>query len=267
MSIYQDKNLYSLMERYYKNYYLYDLKLPDWRRRFENNRIEEEDLLGPKVVGYFENLNLNNKKILIVGGGTGAEVFYMHNHFTNANVHVVEPFEDAIEILHVKAQLLNFPLENIKQSFAESLPFEGNFFDIVVCFTVLEHVNSVERSILEMYRVVKEKGVVMIETPNYLFPEEQHYKVTLFPPRISKTLARLNLKIYGRYTDFFESLNFFSNHDLDKLFVENDIPYVRKDQKYLKYAGWKNFIRYFPRYIFSWLFGVSRNQLIFIKKK
>jgi 2-polyprenyl-3-methyl-5-hydroxy-6-metoxy-1,4-benzoquinol methylase len=162
---------------------------------------------------------------------------------------------------------LGFPLENIKQSYSENIPFKDNFFDIIICFTVLEHVNNVEKSITEMHRTTNVGGIIMIETPNYLFPEEQHYKVTLFPPRISKTLARINLKIYGKYTDFFEILNFFSARDLDKILTMNNFTYIRKDQKYLKYIGWKSFIRYFPRYIFSWLFGVSRNQLIFIYKK
>jgi ubiquinone/menaquinone biosynthesis C-methylase UbiE len=268
MKMYKNKELYNLMKQYYKNYYLGDLKLNDWESRFENNRIEEEEKLGSKVAMYFNdnNINLNNKKILVVGGGTGAEVFYLYQNYTDVDVHTIEPFDDAINILNKKTELLNFPKNNIKKSFSEDLPFEDNYFDIVICFTVLEHVSSVENSILEMYRVVKGKGWIMIETPNYLFPEEQHYKVTIFPPRMSKTLARLNLKMYGRYTDFFESLNFFSDSDLDTLLVKNNIEYIRKEQNYLKYAGWKSFIRYFPRYVFSWIFGVTRNQLIFISK-
>ena len=256
------------MKNYYKNYYLGELKLFDWEERFENNRINEEDQLGSKVASYIEDqqFDFTDKTILIVGGGTGAEIYYIYNNYKNVNIYTIEPFEDAINILNLKADILNFPLENIKQSFAENLPFENNYFDIVICFTVLEHVNHVEKSILEMYRVTKCKGIIMIETPNYLFPEEQHYKVTLFPPKLSKTLARLNLKLYGRYTGFFETLNFFSSKDIDEILHKYNFDYERKDEKYLKYCGWKSFIRYFVRYMFSWVFGISRNQLVFIKK-
>jgi ubiquinone/menaquinone biosynthesis C-methylase UbiE len=267
--MYKDVELYSLMKQYYKNYYLNDLKLNDWESRFENNRIGEEEKLGSKVSKYFINrkIDLNNKQILVVGGGTGAEVFYIYKNFKNTSVFTIEPFKDAIRILNKKAELLNFPIENIKQAFSENLPFDNNSFDIVICFTVLEHVNDVEKSIQEMYRVCNENGVVMIETPNYLFPEEQHYKVTIFPPNISKVLARLNLKLYGKYTNFFESLNFFNVNDIDKILIKNNFYYSRKDEKYLKYSGWKSFIKYFIKYLFSWILGIPRNQLIYIEKK
>ncbi len=269
MSIYKNKQLYNLMRQFYKNYYLDTLKLSDWEYRFENYRIEEESVLGGKVVSYLkrQDVSLNNKKILIVGGGTGAEAFYINETFKDSCVYIVEPSKYAIEILNLKASLLNFPLKNIEKSFAEGLPFEDDYFDIVICYTVLEHVQNVEKSIIEMHRVVKSKGVVMIETPNYLFPEEQHYKVIIFPPKISKLLARINLKLRGRYTNFFESLNFFSAHDIDQLLIKNGISYIRKDQIYLKCASFKAFLRYFPKYVFSWVFRISRNQLIFIYKR
>jgi ubiquinone/menaquinone biosynthesis C-methylase UbiE len=267
--MYKNKELYNLMKQYYKNYYQSNLKFNDWENRFRNNRIDEEEKLGTKVSEYFidEKIDLNNKNILVVGGGTGAEVYYMYKNYKNVNIYTVEPFNDAIEILNKKAELLNFPMNNIKQAFSEDLPFEDNFFDIIICFTVLEHVNDVEKSILEMYRVSKKNGLIMIETPNYLFLEEQHYRVTIFPPSISKSIARLNLKLYGRYTDFFETLNFFNVKDIDNILTKYKMQYKRKDEKYLKYTGWKSFIRYFIRYMYSWAFGITRNQLIFIRKK
>ena len=106
---------------------------------------------------------------------------------------------------------------------------------------------------------------MMIETPNYLFPEEQHYKVMIFPPKISKRLARLNLKAIGKYTDFFESLNFFSAHDIDKIMNKNGMPFERIDPK-IKYVNIKTLIRYLPKYLFGWIFKIPRNQLIFITK-
>ncbi len=268
-SIYKNKELYELMKEYYKNYYLRDLKLYDWQQRFRNYRVNEEEILGSKVVSYIEseNINLNRKNILVVGGGTGAEVFFIYNKYKNASVYTIEPFNSAIEILRLKAQLLKFPLENIKQSFSENLPFKSNLFDVVICFTVLEHVDDVEKSILEMYRVTKTQGVIMIETPNYLFPEEQHYKATIFPPRLSRTLAKLNLKLYGKYTDYFETLNIFSSKDIDNILNKYNLNYLRKDEKRLHYCGWKSFLRYFVKYTFSWIFGISRNQLIFINKE
>jgi SAM-dependent methyltransferase len=45
------------------------------------------------------------------------------------------------------------------------IPFEDNSFDSIVCFEVLEHVFEPEKIILEMYRVLKPGGKIMITTP------------------------------------------------------------------------------------------------------
>jgi ubiquinone/menaquinone biosynthesis C-methylase UbiE len=265
--IYENKELYDLVRSFYKEYYSKTLKLSDWESRFNTYRINEEEKLGKKVVTFFEQqqISLNNKKILIVGGGSGAEFFYINQTYSESLVYTVDPCMKAVEIMNFKADLLGIPLDNIKVAYSEKLPFESNFFDIVICYTVLEHVKDVEKSLLEMYRVAKIKGKIMIETPNYLFPEEQHYKVMIFPPKISKRLARLNLKVIGKYTDFFESLNFFSAHDIDKIMNKNNMPFERIDLQ-IKYVNFKTFIRYFPKYLFGWMFKISRNQLIFITK-
>ncbi len=49
---------------------------------------------------------------------------------------------------------------------AEKTPFENNFFDIVVCTDVLEHVQDSTQVINEIKRIVKKNGIIFISFPN-----------------------------------------------------------------------------------------------------
>jgi len=44
--------------------------------------------------------------------------------------------------------------------------YKSNFFDVVYCFEVMEHINNPHEIINEISRVVKPGGIVMISTPN-----------------------------------------------------------------------------------------------------
>jgi SAM-dependent methyltransferase len=47
---------------------------------------------------------------------------------------------------------------------AEELPFAGESFDVVVCFQVLEHVDSPEQAVREFARVLRPGGRVLLST-------------------------------------------------------------------------------------------------------
>jgi len=49
-----------------------------------------------------------------------------------------------------------------------SLPFVDSFFDSIMCISVLEHIPDVEQAILEMKRVLKKGGRIIIVVPNGL---------------------------------------------------------------------------------------------------
>lgn len=54
-----------------------------------------------------------------------------------------------------------FELGNI-----EKLPYHDSFFDMVICSEVLEHMERSEDFLLEIKRVLKDNGIVIISTPN-----------------------------------------------------------------------------------------------------
>jgi len=50
------------------------------------------------------------------------------------------------------------------------LPFSGSSFDAVTSLYFLEHVTDVERALLEMMRVLRKGGLLLIKSPNLLSP-------------------------------------------------------------------------------------------------
>lgn len=45
--------------------------------------------------------------------------------------------------------------------------FKGNFFDCVTCFDVLEHDADIKGNLEEIYRILKPRGLLVIQAPNY----------------------------------------------------------------------------------------------------
>jgi ubiquinone/menaquinone biosynthesis C-methylase UbiE len=252
------------MRTYYQNYYWNDLALPDWESRLDA-RLDEENIFGGKVYGMLKDsikdLDIRNKRVLIVGAGTGAELFYLHKNF-ECDLNAIEPYEKAHEILVLKAKLNGFDKEKIHKSCAETLPFPDDSFDLVLSYTVLEHVNDVEKSLHEMKRVVRPNGHIFVEAPNYAFPEEQHYKKFVLPPAYFPGLVRRYLKYIKRYTPFFETINFFTCSDLNRILDKMNVKYYRiKDIPAFSKGVKQNLI-----ILYSKIFQVYRDQLIVIQK-
>lgn len=56
----------------------------------------------------------------------------------------------------------------------ESLPFTNDSFDAVLCYDVLEHVQDPERTLAEVYRVLKPAGLFLTVFPPYFHPKGSH---------------------------------------------------------------------------------------------
>ncbi|HEY9638409.1 MAG TPA: bifunctional 2-polyprenyl-6-hydroxyphenol methylase/3-demethylubiquinol 3-O-methyltransferase UbiG [Coleofasciculaceae cyanobacterium] len=56
-----------------------------------------------------------------------------------------------------------------KQGLAEKIPYNDNTFDVVICVDVLEHVSDVQKTILEINRVLKPEGIFFFDTINRNF--------------------------------------------------------------------------------------------------
>lgn len=249
----------SLM-RYYTHYYKDELALPDWDARV-TLRLDEERIFAEPMIRKIEDwmrFDFSGKHVLVVGAGTGAESIVLASR--GADVYGIEPNDDALSILRMKTKMHNLKSENFLSAIAEQIPFPDNRFDLVYCYTVAEHVKDVARSIDEMIRVCRIGGLVFIQTPEYRFPDERHYKVRLIPfaPR---WLQKLYLILRGRPTRFLDSVNFLTRPKLDRIFWERNVITIRAYEPVLHIWSKRSF-----DYWFSKLFDISNQQYVFLRK-
>lgn len=94
--------------------------------------------------------------------------------FTKEIIKFVKPRE--IYGIDISMQSIKKAQKRIKNGIfqvadAHSLPFKNNFFDIIFCLEVLEHVDDPKKVVREIYRVLKTDGyvIMLIPTDNLLF--------------------------------------------------------------------------------------------------
>jgi 2-polyprenyl-3-methyl-5-hydroxy-6-metoxy-1,4-benzoquinol methylase len=66
-----------------------------------------------------------------------------------------------------KVQKLGFKAK--KADFNSKLPVKSSSFGLVSCLEVIEHLENAEQFVKEIKRVLKNKGYLLISTPNYAF--------------------------------------------------------------------------------------------------
>ncbi len=254
-----------LMKKYYRDYYLTKLGLPDFESKI-NNRLNETGSASyyiDKVERWINYEFDENNKVLVVGAGTGAEFVQFSRR--GCDVYAIEPNERAFKILCLKAKLENVSLSKCKKGIAEDLPFEDELFDFVYCFTVLEHVQNVEKAIKEMIRVTKKKnGFIFIVCPDYRQIWEGHYKLYL-PLFMPRWFIKIILRVKKRPTHFLDSLQFVTAKQVRNIFREHNViamqvihPYTRE---YFKAKGNVKIMKWIQDKL-----EIARDQFWIVKK-
>lgn len=116
---------------------------------------------------FFRNLlNLIASKkvdsILDVGCGEGFTLNRLKEHGIGKHLEGIEYLKDAIEL-----GKKTYPDIKITEGSIYNLPYKDNFFDLVLCTEVLEHLEEPEKALKELIRVSKK--YLVISVPNEPF--------------------------------------------------------------------------------------------------
>jgi 2-polyprenyl-3-methyl-5-hydroxy-6-metoxy-1,4-benzoquinol methylase len=207
------------LRRYYTAYYRDTLAIPDWATLVALREEEEDRLEAVHVDRLRHRVGTQplRGRVLNVGCGTGG--FNVLVASAGARVIGVDGDAEAITICGLKATAGG----PFVQAHAEALPFRDEVFDLVHCFSVIEHVASVDATVAEMVRVTRRGGVVYVHTPNAWSLWEGHYKI-FWLPFLPPALARVYLRLRGRPTAYLATLRRLTPGRLRRAFARAGVP-------------------------------------------
>jgi len=130
--------------------------------------------------------------------------------------------------------------------FAESMPFQTNYFDYVVSSDVFEHVKNVEKTMAECLRVLKPNGKLYLVFPQFYQPLAAHFEFItnmpalqwFFPPGVLSDAYYDIEKNRGEKTYWYARGNPKQFQDWEKLKSLNGMT-MRKFRTIIKKQGWK----------------------------
>lgn len=188
------------LRRYYTGYYRDALGIPDWMTlvRLREDEAGQERGRLERLRALVGDAALSGR-VLNVGCGTGGFNVVAAEH--GARVVGADADAEAIAICALRRQGGGAYVH----AEAERLPFRERTFDLVYCFSVIEHVASVEASVAEMARVTRRGGCIYVHTPNAWSLYEGHYKL-FWLPFLPTVLGRLYLRLRRRPTGYLASL-------------------------------------------------------------
>lgn len=87
-----------------------------------------------------------------------------------------------------------------------ALPFKDNSFDVVFCNHVLEHIIDDKKAMQELYRVLKPKGMAILQIPQDLSLDKTYedFSITSEEERAKHFGQYDHVRVYGR--DYFDKL-------------------------------------------------------------
>ncbi|MHA6278986.1 class I SAM-dependent methyltransferase [Salinimicrobium sp. CAU 1759] len=123
-----------------------------------------KDLMLSKKLNWIKKEKSGQGKILDIGAGTGD--FLLSAKKRGWKVFGAEPNSGARDLASKKGLELN----------ESTSSFPSHSFDVITMWHVLEHVPDLEEQIVELHRLLKPDGLLVIAVPNYKSYDARKYK-------------------------------------------------------------------------------------------
>lgn len=186
------------------------------------------------VLGFVDEYAGNQElMVLDVGCGTGMTMRdVLHRGHSVAGVDITEA------MLHrARAAVSQFPPDRARciLSDVENVPFEDGSFDVALCMGVLQYLQTDEKAVGELSRVVRNGGLVIVTLPNLIrinnLLDPYYYLVRAVQLLVRKSPFFRNREHENLSPDDFESNRRFANRryyygQLSNLFERNNLTHV-----------------------------------------
>lgn len=189
---------------------------------------------------------VSDKKVLDVACGEG----YGTNLLSEKSKHITGLDIDNATINKATSKYKNNNIDFICGNL-EVLPFENEIFDIVVCFETIEHIENYKKALLEIKRVLKPHGLLLISTPDKLnYSDNRNYQNPFHLKEFYQEEFKELINAEFKYCSL-----------LQQEIISSSIMYSKLEHPYKLYTGTFNKIsQYQPVPIFLLLIA-SNNEL------
>lgn len=152
------------------------------RGSFAEDRLER---MLRKIPAKFESL-------LDVGSGNGRNLEFLRTFFPQAKMCGAEIAAQGVE------NIRKLGFEAVQCDVSVGIPYPDHSFDVVVCGEVIEHVIYTDRLLLEIKRVLKPTGTLVLTTPNLGYAVNRLLLLFGIQPLFTETSYHQNLgRIFG----------------------------------------------------------------------
>jgi len=201
-------------------------KDPDGALRDLMSEDERKFKVKNRLINEIKYVNsLPGGKILDAGCGPGFFLAEINDNWEKYGLELSE-----YNINYIKKI---FPYINAEIGVLEEMPYKDNFFDIVYCFQVMEHVQNPAKIIKEFGRVCKPNGKIIISTPNINSFCSKRFKsnyrllgaphiIMWSPITMKKLFDIIGFKVFKEYYPYFKT-DYFTIKNIMRLFNKNKI--------------------------------------------
>jgi SAM-dependent methyltransferase len=205
---------------YYTRYYRDTLGIPGWRDLVQV-RVRDGAYEGERLARLEQALErpVRGLRLLNVGCGTGG--FNQAAEAAGALTWGVDLDAEAVTIARRRISR-----GALARATAASLPFRSGSFDVVYCYSTLEHVAEPIQALREMVRVLRPKGWLYLHTPSRGSCFETHYKI-LWPPGLPPWLGGAYLALRGRPREFLGTVRLTTVTECTRVLVACGIRTIR----------------------------------------
>jgi ubiquinone/menaquinone biosynthesis C-methylase UbiE len=168
------------------------------------HKEKRKNLLMP-LFDYLESQGLRNLKVLEVGCSAGQFTELLNEQDSIEEIYSYDVDRLLTEVTRIKVDELGLKKVKRVDCFSnqetKNLPYENNYFDLIILSGVLEHLPFENRYMYvdEYYRKLKIGGLLcFLDTPNRNYPFETHSIGLPFINKLSAQTAFIYAKVFGK---------------------------------------------------------------------
>lgn len=207
--------------------FLYD-ELPLWSAPFGFKLLD--------VIEYKKHL-----RVLDIGSGAGFPLIEIAQRLgSTSEVYGIDPWQPGVDKIKSKIKLLNLENANIVKGVAESLPFDSEYFNLIVSNNGINNVDDTEKALDESRRVSKKNAqfVMTVNLPGTMIEFYKVFTESLLELGLNELIPEIQKHIKVKRKSASENINLIENSGFE-------ITNLYEDSFHYKFTDGESFMKYF----------------------